>query len=514
MALPNAPLLDDRNKARITCAKQDRDRHMAWINDSLRLALPTYRRIGETMPVPGTAQMRVTETDDLFDPTLQNALEDFASDKMGTFTPRFEHWVTLEPAEDLTEGQMRAIGGQLRQIEDSVFGEIERSNYYQAALECFAFWGVAAMGMAMSDMGPLNPIHCQPIEIPDLLMERGPDGTVTGRWREMYLDERQMAMLWPTVFAIPPRTAQPTRHYVIEGCDRDFSRPGEERWNYRIIADWKQHYARSYVGTGSCPVITARFRHQADSAWGPGPVQKALPLARTLDELAYLNLKGIGRSIDPPNSYEEDGVQNYEGGVDDGAFYPRAAGSKTPEPLLPDIRFDASYFEKEKLEEGIKRALYQDKPEQPGKTPPTATQWIDEKEFSTRRMELPRDRCVREWVMPVIDRVMWIKSQRGELPSIKLGDRMIKVRPVSPLSKAKDLQDVQITGQLLGMAQQIGTIAQSVPMLDPRGTLRNIQRTLGERNIVFLTDEQLAQAAQLASQQATVSDAGPAGALT
>lgn len=509
---PGAADVDQRLAQRLALAKQDRDRHGSWINEIFRLGLPTYRRMGGTKSATSTVSM--SEQDDLFDATLQTVLEDFSSDMLGTFTPRFDRWVTFEPSVDLTEGQRRAIGGDLRRIEDSIFDEIERSNYYQAAQECFTFWGISAMAAAISDMGPLNPIHCQPIELPDLLMERGPDGSVTGRWREMTLDDRQLAMLWPHVFPIPSRFTAPTKRKVIEGCDRDFSRPGEERWVYRILVDGKQRFARAYTGAGSCPIIACRFRHQADSAWGPGPAHKAVPMARVLDELAYLNLKGIQRSVDPITSYEEDGVQNPEGGIDPGTWMPRAAGSEPPETIMPELSFQATIWKTEDLEAKIKRAMYQDRPEQPGKTPPTLGQWTDEKAWNTRRRELPRDRCVREWVMPVIDRFMWIKSQRGELPPIRVGDRAITVRPVSPLSKAKDLDDVQVTAQVLTMAQTLGAVVQAMPAIDPRATLQNVVRTLRERHIVFLTDDQIAQAAQIALSKNTVDDAGQAGSLT
>jgi hypothetical protein len=506
------PDIDARLLTRITAARQDRGRHQAWMNDVLRFGMPTYRRVGEASTLG--ASSRAQDQDDLFDTTLQTVLEDFGTDMASTFTPRFEHWVKFEPDDELTEGQRRQVAGTIRQIEDTVFGEIERSNYYEAAQECFPFWGIAAMAVALSDMGPLDPLHFQPIELADLLMERGADGSVVGRWREMYLDDRQLNQLWPKIFDAPGRNHQPARRTVIDGCDRDFRTPGEENWNHRIIVDNKQRWAMRYKGAGSCPIIACRFRYQSASAWGPGPAHKAVPMARVLDELAYLNLKALQRAVDPITSYEEDGVMNLEAGLDAGTWIPRAQGSKPPEPLTPDVRFDALVWNVDQLRNGIKKAVYQDRPEQDGKTPPTLGQWNDEKVWNSRRRELPRDRCVREWVMPIIERVMYIKRMRGELPDVRLGDKLIKVRPVSPLSKAKDLEDVQVTQQVLMLAQNIAAVVQAMPAVDARATIENVKRTLRERHIVLLTDEQIQQAAEIALSKATVSDAGQAGALT
>ncbi len=479
---------------RIDAARQDRNRHETWLNECLRLALPTYRRINQVNDLEG----RVQEQDDQFDNELEIVAEDFASDMISTFTPRHERWVSFDAAGDLSEGQRREIAPQLRAFEDAVFAEIERSNYYDAAQECFAFWGVSAMAMAVSDMGPLNALHFQPIEIPDLLMERGPDGSVTGKWREMPgLTQMDQHYLWgdryPAIFPVPAGN-QNKACKVVEGCDRDWKTPGVEAWHYRIIVNGKIKVSERYEGAGSCPIVACRFRQQADSAWGPGPFKKATPRARVLDELGYLNLKGLGRTIDPAFSYEEDGLANYDQGMEPGRAFARAPGSKPPEAFLPDVRFDASFFAADEMRKGIKRSCYQDRPEQPGDTPPTLGQWMDEKAWNTRRKELPRDRCVREWVLPIIERVAWILAKRGVLPEIKLkGGRLIDVKPVSPLSKAKDLEDISITGQVLSMARGIGEAIQTGLPIDAKGTMENIIATAKERHIVMKSDEQIAQ---------------------
>lgn len=485
--------------AEIDAGRQDRNRHEPWLNETLRLALPTYRRLNQ--PVESTA--RIEEQDDQFDNELEIVAEDFASDMISTFTPRDERWVTFAPADDLTEGQKREIEPQLKAIGDTVFAELERSNYWDAAQECFAFWGVSSMAVAVSDTGPLNPLHFQPIEIPDLIMRRGPDGTLTGKWREMTLTAMQQHQLWgaayPDKFPAPSTTSQGQKvEPVVEGCDRDWSTPGVERWNYRIFVGRKERLKLSYEGAGSCPIIACRFRQQADSAWGPGPFKKATPRARVLDELAYLNLKGLGRAIDPPFSYVDDGLANFEGGMEAGKGFARREGSEAPEAFLPGVDFDASFFAADEMRKGIKRAAYQDRPEQPGSTPPTLGQWMDEKAWNTRRKELPRDRCVREWVLPIIERVAWIMTKRGLLPPVKLkGGKVVSVRPISPLSKAKDLEDISITGQVLAMGANIGAALQVGVPVDARATMQNIMATAKERHIVLKTDEQIAQDAAM-----------------
>ena len=149
----------------------------------------------------------------------------------------------------------------------------------------------------------------------------------------------------------------------------------------------------------------------------------------------------------------------------------------------------------------------------PGDTPPTLGQWMDEKAWNTRRKELPRDRCVREWVLPIIERVAWILAKRGVLPEVKLkGGKVVNCRPISPLSKAKDLEDMNLTGQVLSMAASIGGAMQVGVPVDAKATMENLIATAKERHIVMKSDEQIMaeQAAQMMAQGGGMPDVGGA----
>lgn len=484
--------------ARIAAATSDKTKQAGWIDETLRLSMPTQRRVTDSTD-PSDPSGRTEAQSDLFDVTLQVVVEDFASDMSSTFTPRYERWVKFEPSEGLSEGQRREIAPQLQGIGDLIFGEIERSNYWTAAQECFGHWAISRMMVAISDRGPTEPLHFQVVEIADQVVERGPDGSTTGRWRKLRLKATDLRVMWPDIFKTdPPKGQEKKVHVVYEGVDRDFSTPAEEAWNYRIVVDDKvAHGPVKSVGPGSSPFVTCQFKAQADTAWGPGPAHKATPMARLLDELAYLNLKALQKSVDPSVSYEEDGLTNPEGGVGPGDWIPRAAGSKVPEAIKIDVRFDALVFNVDETKKEIRRALYQDRPEQDGKTPPTATQWNYEDVWQTRRRELPRDICVQEWVLPIIERVSFILRQRGVLPEVKLqGGQLVNVRPISPLSKAKDLEDVLVTERLVNFGTSLSAAVKQGLPVNPIATMNNLKRTMGERNLVMLTEEETLAVAQ------------------
>jgi hypothetical protein len=95
---------------------------------------------------------------------------------------------------------------------------------------------------------------------------------------------------------------------------------------------------------------------------------------------------------------------NVDGGVRPGDWIPRAVGSEPPEAIESKARFDVAVFERDELRSVIRRAHYQDKPEQLGKTPPSATQWADERAERARRMGTPATNLVLELQIPIYTR--------------------------------------------------------------------------------------------------------------
>lgn len=483
--------MDDRQiVAKIQEARSDRSRAMAWVNEVLRYSQPLEPKVasGDTLGPD------VSDQEDLFDTTLQDTVDDFGSDMGHLFTPRHEVWVKAEPAGDLTEGEKRAIEPQVKLEIDQLFAEIERSDFYAAAGECYRDLAIGVMAIDISDPGEPSPFRCQHIGLSQLLLSRGPLGTFDGRFREwVRMTRADLPVIWREIFNPPPEIERKKGVTVIDGYIRDWTDPYLECWHYVIVVNGKVEHKQKFDGAGSCGIIVAPWRKDVRTAWKPGPAHKALPNARKLDELEYLYLKALNRDVDPVVSYEDDGTLNVEGGIDAGTWLPRARGSEAPQAIGSEARLDAAVFEREKIVRNIKRALYQDRPEQPGQTPPTATQWLDEKAWNTRRMELPRDMLTNEWVLPIINRFTWLRAQRGQSFGVTVDKRLVALRPVSPLSKARDLEDVQTTNQLVGMVNILSQAEAAGSPIDARATVENIQRTLGEKHVVLKSAEQIAQ---------------------
>lgn len=487
----------------LSAARQDRSQAQSWLNDVIWHALPGSPRIGQ---MTGTASdIDATALTDLFDTTLAETVDDFGSDMNNLFCPRHEHWVGFEPADSLSQGEQSQIQGPLQEFSKAFFGEIEKSNFYSSAPSAWRDLSVSAMALSIMPSSA-GSIDCQHIETSCLLLSRGPNNELDGRFREWPpMKRRDMPDVFPQITARKkPGTTGEESVSVVDGWIRNRSDTTIEAWDYVIMVNGELEHTSYHTGAGSCGFIVCRWARSSRTAWIRGPAWKALPPARTLDELAYLYLKALNREVDPVVSYESDGIMNPENGIDAGTWLPRMTGSQAPEIIESKARLDASVFERAKLETKIKRALYQDRPDQAGKTPPTATQWMDEKAWNTRRLELPREQISAEWVVPVINRFAWILMNTGRLDmSVVLDKNTVKLAPVSPLTKARDLEDMSTTMQVANMGAQFSTMEANGSPIDALATMQNIKATAKERHIVFKDPETYAaeQAARAGVQQ-------------
>jgi len=124
--------------------------------------------------------------------------------------------------------------------------------------------------------------------------------------------------------------------------------------------------------------------------------------------------------------------------------------------------------------------MFQDKPEQAGRTPPTATQWIDERAQTDRRLQLARLRVYKEWVLPILERFNWIMTTRGDLPPLELDSgTQIEVSFENPVTKSSDAEEVS---RSMNLAQSAAGVfgEQFLANVDAVDTITNWKEKLGD----------------------------------
>jgi len=490
--------------ARIEQARSDRWHFAPAYNDFLELARPHRRRVEKG----GLKTPRATdEQNDLFDTTLQDVVDDFASDMLDEFTPSYKPWTKHVPTASVQgPAQARAVEKYVSQRMKMLYDEIRRSSFEEASQELWIDLAIAPSALEIGYSAPGQPVSVEHVPINELLIRPGPYGGVDDRYRERLVRVSHLDTIWPDIdwseFGANPKMRAQSKDTatVLTGGFRDWSK-SEETWLWHVIAKGKVLRRREYVGAGSCPLIVGRVAVSSPTAYGVGPAIKALAPARTLNELNYLFLKKHGRDLNPPYVFFDDGLLNPEGGIDDGTWLPASENFKV-QPLVSDQTGREVWFQQEDLRMMIRRAMFQDKPYQRGDTPPTALQWSSEEAAAARRMSFPRARLHQEFVLPVIRRFEWIMQKRGDLDPLKIEGEIVNIEPVSPMSRAADLEEANRAIQFL---QGMGTVMPNALLrVDEPTTMNEVKQKMGADLVSILSDEKWEQKmATIAQNRAT-----------
>ena len=492
--------LDDALKQRIEDARQDRNNHVGTINRYYQYALPHRRRVSSGLTDSGP--LPLDEQDDVFDDTLQTTIQDFAADMSDAFTPMYRPWARLQPTRELNSANMAALKPRLKDLEARVYQLIGASNFYQQTQQPWLEVGGSAGGLMIPYAPRSRKIRCRPITMGHLLLEYGDEGELTGRWMEFKVRKRNFKRTFSAAIVKRlmeddkiKRAKDEERFIFIQGSHRVGG--VEPSWEFTIIFNGeKVIHRKRQAGEGACAIQVLRWEDGVDSAWGPGAAAPALSSSGVLQEVEYLGLKNLAKSIDPTWVYTMDGTFNPLNPMDAGDFIPIEAGTEF-KALESGRNLNEKMFEAERRRDVVKRVLFQDKPEQEGKTPPSAAQWLDQRAATDKRLQLARARIYKEWVVGILNRFLWIMQQRGDAPPITLDgvEGPIEVRFESPASKASDSEEVTFALNLL--QSFAGTMGEPFfASLDAYETMTAIVEKMGTDLIKLKPFEQQAEGYQ------------------
>lgn len=453
----NPSKLDEKIMMQVEQARSGRQHFQTAYNNFLDLAAPWRPRVGEkaTQDNPRAP----SEQDSIFDTTLQDAVDDWASDCADEFTPSYRPWTTYEPiggASRFSQPAQKKIQEYVVNHMKVIYDAINQSGFEEQSQGCYVDLAIGPTGIDIPYTPAGQPLRFEHVPISELLILPSPFGGPGDRFRERQIPVKHLDLIWPDAdFSRQGSESQRKNNNatvtVIQAYLRDWDNRSEEVWkNYLLVEGAIARGEQVDKGDGSCRLIAARPRVSAPSAYGIGYGNKAVPPARVLDEMAYLSLKRTGRSIDPPTIYWDDGTLNPDGGFDTGEWAEAGENFEVKE-MYPQGDAREAWFAQEDLRMQVKRALFQDKPYQRGDTPPTATQWMDERQTNARRKAFPRAAITREFVLPVLRRVGWILRKRKVLEDIDIEGELVRLQPISPMSRASDLEEVQMADQHMQM---------------------------------------------------------------
>lgn len=454
-----------------------------------------------------SAKRRDEEREDLATGIGSEVSEDFATEVVSAFFPQGTNWVeaTFDESEtgELEPADLDDLKKEATARDKIIFSAIRASNFESelgTTLDPHAAVGTVAWWIDK----PFNtrPIAVSPVPPRELEINVEADGSVGDRFRVRHVAGSKLKSVIPGV-SLPEKIERKIRDEkkctieVVWAFWRDWSDPENDVWKHVLLVDKIAVHEDELRGEGCLPLIAARLSPDVEFSWGFGPSIKALQDYRVLDVITAATQDRVDVAISPPMGYPDDGVLDFEGGIESGKGYPMRPGSgKDVVPLYFEGNPDLGFYTASDLERRIRRKHFADYPEQKGDTPPTATQWVDEMVKSQRRIGTPGKKFWREGPYAVYRRYEWLLEKDGKIEDIEISGRKLSLIANNPATQAADNQKVQNAGNLLTMMKSYFPET-SQAAIDELKTIENFQKLMKD-DVIVLRDA--AQAAELVNQ--------------
>ena len=485
---------------RYATAKRWRDAARPFIEDIYRFTCP-----GREHDFSRTSKTEY-ETD-VFISLGEELARDLAGDLITYYTPPESKWASYLVLAEIPEDQEDAVLRLVTSREEKLADALTASNYYDMAPQ----WGFEAASQGTPALWVQKPhlsmpIHFELVPPNELLITPGHLG-ILDRFREKTV----LASTLPALFAgwdvdltddkIKAKTGKPgATCTVCWGFWLDWTDAGNPRWLCEISVDGCRVTPEKPIilgpMAGSCPLQTGRFNPQPGRPWGRGPGWTALPDLRVLDKVDETVLAGLDQSLLNTIIYPDDGFIDLSEGVEAGRAYPAHRGFNREQiyDLSRNVNVDQGWFTEERIEDRIRRAFYQDGPRQRGETPPTASQWLDERRRVQQRLGKPSAPLWSELIYPLIQRVEYLLVESGQMPdAITHNGQAIAVTPISPLQKAQNQDQVMVARSNLDLAFAV-LQERTIEVIDPIASLKAIVKASGD-TLTKVRDEQVTNAA-------------------
>jgi hypothetical protein len=427
---------------------------------------------------------------------------DLASDLVTYFTPAEAQWASYAVISEVDEDAAAAVQKIVTEREKDLFDLIQMSNYNdispQWAFEA-ATHGTPAMWITQS--GPMTGLHFEVVPPHQLYITPGHAGYLD-RFREVTIPANTLA----AALAMPdievdlsnPKIANKMKKVgqnctVVWGFWLDWSDPGRPQWMTEITVDGHLVTDQKVVlgeMNGSCPLVLGRFNPQVGRPWGRGPGWKALPDLRTLDKIDEIVLSGLDQALSNTLIYPDDGFLDMSEGIDVGAAYPASKGFTRDQiyELNKTTNLDLGFYTEEAFQERIRMAFYQERVQR-GDTPPSATQYVDERRRTQQRIGKPSAPLWTEMIVPMIQRIEMLGVASGKLPeALSHNGQDILITPVSPLQKAQNADQVVTARSNLEMAFAAFQ-DQTMNIVDGVATFKNVIEASGDKLTVIREQE-------------------------
>lgn len=492
--------------SRLQSARGQKDLVEKDLQESYFFTRPRLSRQVSSRSAPAR---KVEDVDDLATGIGPEVSEDFATEVISAFFPQNVPWAQSSADTAILEGleenspEMNDLKNELPVYDAKIFAAINASNFNsELATSLDPDAALGTVGWWVDAPGGGRPYEVEHVPTRELEFNIGPKGEIDDRFRVRHVDAGKIRAVLPDT-ELPADVerkitqAAKTKIEIVWGFWRDWSKPHDDDFIHVILVDKKIVHSTTLRGLGSVPLIIGRISPDKLHAWGNGPAIKSLQEFRVLDVITAATQDHVDLALMPPFAYPDDGIMNFEGGLESGKGYPKRPGARGEiEKLYFGSDADLGFYTVADLEKKVRRKFFADYPEQRGDTPPSATQWMDEMVRSQRRIGTPGLKFWREGPYEIFRRFEYLLTADGKLKPLEINGNKVTITPNNPATQAQDAQKLQTAGNLLNAIKGYFPMT-SQAAIDEMSTIENMKR-LSKDDVIVLRDK--AEATQLVQQ--------------
>lgn len=410
----------------------------------------------------------------IIDSTAIDGLPKYASSMISSVMPSWSQWIELIAGSDIDEQEKTRIDKALESATKTLFAELNNSNLYTELHPAFIDYGIGTGAILIEEMsfGDDQILKFTNIPLSELYLEPAYGRhAVDNVWRKYKVEPELIKLTWPNAeipselqAKIDKKNGTPVD--LVMGMIKD-----ETSGKFCQVVMYGKHLIFSQEFTRKRLIV---FRNcvSPGETYGRGPIMQVLPDIMTVNKVKEFVLQNAALQISGVYTGVSDSIFNpYTVRIAPGVVIP-VSSNNSANPSLAELKRSGDIQLGEliiaDLQNNIRKALMIDFLGDVGDPVKSATEQMIRRQEALEQRGASIGRLYTELINPLIAACVEILQNRGLLPKFNVDSKEVKIKAVSPIAKAENIEDYQnLQNWLAGMqALQPEVILASVKMED------------------------------------------------
>jgi len=429
---------------RFSKAKSEKSNILETLKECYRYALPSANVDGY-----GSGSNTIDETPEVFDDTAKTALGKYANRTQSQITPSWKTWAMLKAGTDIPKEEREEIDTKLEEVTEVIFDHIHHSNFLSAAHESFKDLGISTGALLVEAGDGINSsLTFRAIPMMELIPERSTDGKIKTVWREFRLEAIRIADMYPkanlnTDISQAIKDNPNSEIDLVEGVVYDFK---TRLYNHILL-----HPASADTlldeKIESSPYIVFRESTIAGQAFGDGRIMNIISTILKLNNLSYYEDVSVGLNAAGIYTVRDDGVISPDNiRVEPFGIIPvmsNETSNKSISPLEMGTNFNVTDIKIKELQGEVRDVMQSQSFGNIEETPVrTAYEMSVRENDRMQTMHGAYGRLQTELLEPLLARIVYVLSEAGKIPPLRVNGREITIKFTSPAARVQDSEEL------------------------------------------------------------------------